>query len=190
LKREGGHEFFLFSFEKGRAMWVYLFTIFLVFYYYLYFFVTFFTSSRGGGWHGFYYFVLFFVLCVSFCYRFFVLLVKKAWVYFSYFILNNFFGIFYFLKGERGHKLFKNLLRGEGISLITLFWKKKLLKDGNGLGWVRIFFKALIVDGGKGHGLYFFILKNFMFVIFWDLLFLKEGKGGKVGRCNNQSKGL
>jgi hypothetical protein len=60
--------------------------------------------------------------------------------------------------------------------------------------WFRLgedfFFKALIVDGGKGCGLYFFILKNFMFVIFWDLLFLKEGKGGKVRRCNNQSKGL
>jgi hypothetical protein len=63
------------------------------------------------------------------------------------------------LKGKRAHKLFKNLLGGEGIRLISLFWKKnKLLKDGNGR-WVGcgFFFKALIVDGGKGHGLYFFI---------------------------------
>ncbi len=146
LKREGGHEFFFFfTFEKGRATWVYLFTIFLVFYNYLYSFVTFFTSWRGGRVAWVLLFCVFFVLCVSFCYCFFVLLVKKVWVYFSYFILfliKN-LAFFYFLKGERGHKLFKNLLRGEGISLINLFWKKNLLKDGNGLGWVRIFFLRL-----------------------------------------------
>jgi len=39
------------------------------------------------------------------------------------------------LKGDRGHELFKNLLRGERIRLISLFWKNKLLKDGNGR-WV------------------------------------------------------
>jgi hypothetical protein len=31
------------------------------------------------------------------------------------------------------------------------------------------------VDGGEGHGLYFFTFFIFMFVIFWDLLLLKEG---------------
>jgi hypothetical protein len=35
------------------------------------------------------------------------------------------------LKGERGHELLKNLLRGEGIRLISLFRKKHLLKDEN-----------------------------------------------------------
>jgi hypothetical protein len=46
-----------------------------------------------------------------------------------------FWYFFYFFKGGRGHELFKNLLRGEGIGLISLFWEKKLLKDGNGR-WV------------------------------------------------------
>jgi hypothetical protein len=48
----------------------------------------------------------------------------------------------------------------------------------DGLG-VSFFFKALIVDGGEGRGLYFFTFFTFMFLIFWDLLLLKEG--GKVG---------
>jgi hypothetical protein len=46
------------------------------------------------------------------------------------------------------------------------------MKDGLGL-----FFKASIVDGGKGLELYFFTFFIFMFVIFWDLLLLKEGWG-------------
>jgi hypothetical protein len=55
-------------------------------------------------------------------------------VYFSFlnYFFNKIFAFFYFLKGERGQEFFKNLLRGEGISLITLFWKKQLLKNGNG----------------------------------------------------------
>ncbi len=69
----------------------------------------------------------------------------------------------YFLKGGWGHKLFKNLLRREGIGLISLFWKKNLLKDGNGrwIGCEFYFFKALIVDGGEGHGLRFFSFFKF-----------------------------
>jgi hypothetical protein len=46
-----------------------------------------------------------------------------------------FWYFFYFLKGGKGHELFKNLLRGEGIGFISLFWEKILLKDGNGR-WV------------------------------------------------------
>jgi len=77
---------------------------------------------------------------VGFFFSYFILFLINFFGIF-YFIFNNFFlAFFYFLKGERGHKLFKNLLRGEEISLITLFWKKTLLKDGNGLGWVRNFF--------------------------------------------------
>jgi hypothetical protein len=52
------------------------------------------------------------------------------------------------------------------------------------MGWVWVlFFKALIVDGGKGLGLYFFTFFIFMFVIFWDLLLLKEewGESGVWG---------
>ncbi len=83
------------------------------------------------------------------------------------------------MKDERGHELFKSFLRGEGIRLISLFWKKKLLKDG--CVWV-LFVKVLIVDGGEGLELYFFIVFIFMFVIFWDLLLLRgRGGGGEVG---------
>ncbi len=61
-----------------------------------------------------------------------------------------FWYFFYFFKGGRGQELFKNLLRGEGIGLISLFWKnnswKMETKDGLG---VSLFFKALIVDGGE-----------------------------------------
>jgi hypothetical protein len=72
------------------------------------------------------------------------------------------------LKGKRAHKLFKNLLRGEGIRLVSLFWKKKIVERWKWkMGWVWGFiFKALIVDGGKGHGLYFFTFLIFRFVIF------------------------
>ncbi len=86
------------------------------------------------------------------------------------------------MKGKSGHELFKNLFRGEGIRLISLFWKKKLLKDGNGR-WVRcgFFLKVLIVSGGEDRGLYFFTFFIFMFVIFWDLLLLKGGRGGLWG---------
>jgi hypothetical protein len=49
------------------------------------------------------------------------------------YILNKCFGTF--LRVERGHKLLKNLLRREGIGLISLFWEKKLFKDRN-LRWV------------------------------------------------------
>ncbi len=52
------------------------------------------------------------------------------------------------------------------------------MEDGLGGGF---FFKALIVDGGEGRGLYFFNFFIFMFVIFWDLLLLKKGRGGKWG---------
>jgi len=136
--------FFLHLKRGGRRGFIYL--LFFWFFIIIYILLSHFLPPEGGGrvaWVLL--FCVFFVLCVSFCYCFFVLLVKKVWVYFSYFILfliKN-LAFFYFLKGERGHKLFKNLLRGEGISLINLFWKKNLLKDGNGLGWVRIFFLRL-----------------------------------------------
>jgi hypothetical protein len=52
------------------------------------------------------------------------------------------------------------------------------MEDGLGVGF---FFKVLIVDGGEERGLYFFTFLIFMFVIFWDLLFLKGGEGWGVG---------
>jgi len=86
----------------------------------------------------------------------------------------------YFFKGGRGHELFKNLLRGEGKGLISLFWEKKLLKNGNRRwGGCEFVFQGSIVDGGEGPGLYFFTFKIFMFVNFWGLLLIKEG--GKWG---------
>jgi hypothetical protein len=51
--------------------------------------------------------------------------------YIIYIYIYIYIYFFHFLKGERGHELFKNLLRGEGIRLISLFRKKKLLKDEN-----------------------------------------------------------
>jgi len=87
------------------------------------------------------------------------------------------------LKGERGHELLKNLLRGEGIRLISLFWREKDVERWKwkiGSAWVFVF-KALIVDGGEGRGLYFFNFLIFMFVLFWDLLLLKEGRVEKLG---------
>jgi hypothetical protein len=55
------------------------------------------------------------------------------------YIFNKFFGTFFtfftFLRAEGGSCFFKNLLKGEGTGLISLFWEKKLLKDGNGR-WV------------------------------------------------------
>ncbi len=57
------------------------------------------------------------------------------WVYFPFFtlcfsitllILPNFFWyFFYFLKSGKGLESFLNLLRGEGIESISLFWEKK-----------------------------------------------------------------
>jgi hypothetical protein len=90
------------------------------------------------------------------------------------------------LKGERGHEPFKNLLRGERIRLISLFWKNKLLKDGNGrwVGCGLFFIKALIVDGREGPGLYFFIFFIFMFVIFFTFKGRKGGQGFKVKKYN------
>jgi hypothetical protein len=40
---------------------------------------------------------------------------------------------------QRGHEVFFNFLRGEGIRLISLFWKNKLLKDGN-VRWLGVGF--------------------------------------------------
>jgi hypothetical protein len=81
--------------EWGREAWVYLFVIinWLPF-----------KLLPGEGGVG-----LFFIFCFLI----------------TLFILSNFFGIFftYFLKGGRRHKLFKNLLRGEGIGLISLFYQ-------------------------------------------------------------------
>jgi hypothetical protein len=58
-------------------------------------------------------------------------------IYFKYI----FWYFFYFLKGERGHELFKNFLRGEGIKLIFLFWKKKIVERWKWkMGWVWVFF--------------------------------------------------
>jgi hypothetical protein len=94
----------------------------------------------------------YFLYCVlSFCYRFLLLQGKGVWVFFhfkNYYLIM--FLVFYFLKGEKGTELFKNLLRGEGIRLISLFWEKQM-EDGSGV---------------------FFI---FMLVIFWDLLLLRRG---------------
>jgi hypothetical protein len=48
------------------------------------------------------------------------------------------------LKGERGHELFKSLFKGEGIRLISLFWKKIKLKDGNERWvWFEFYFLRL-----------------------------------------------
>ncbi len=71
---------------------------------------------------------------------------------------------FYIFKGGRGHKLLKNLLRGEGIGLISLFWKNNCWKmeTKDGLG-VSLFFKALIVDGGEEEKGLVYISSLFLF---------------------------
>jgi hypothetical protein len=54
------------------------------------------------------------------------------------------------LKSGKGLEFFLNLLRGEGIESISLFWEKKMLKDGN-RRWVgRGFYfpNVVILDGG------------------------------------------
>jgi hypothetical protein len=78
-----------------------------------------------------------------------------------------FWYFFYLFKGGRGHELFKNLLnllRGEGIGLISLFWKNNCWKmeTKDGLG-VSLFFKALIVDGGEEEKGVFYISSLFLF---------------------------
>jgi hypothetical protein len=64
--------------------------------------LPFFTLAGEGG------VGLFFILLILFLFSY-----KKIWYF------------FYFLKGKKGIKLFKNLLRGEGIRLISLFWGRK-----------------------------------------------------------------
>jgi len=57
------------------------------------------------------------------------------------------------LKGEKGTKLFKNLLRGNGIRLISLFWGKKM-EDESGVGFsyfhVCNFLGSFTLQGGGG----------------------------------------
>jgi hypothetical protein len=50
------------------------------------------------------------------------------------FLIKKFGTFFYFLKREKGTELFKNLLRGKGVRLISLFWEKKM-EDGSGVGF-------------------------------------------------------
>ncbi len=118
---EGGRgvRVFVFTFEKVSGVWVYLFTFFLlIFYYYLY-------LLKGGGWHGFHFspFLLFFVLYDKLLLSFSTLAGEGVWVCFSflnYYLIKNWY-FFYFLNGNKGNELLKNLLRREGIRLISLF---------------------------------------------------------------------
>jgi hypothetical protein len=75
-----------------------------------------------------------------------------------------FWYFFYFFKGGRGHELFKNLLRGVGIGLISLFWKNNCWKmeTKDGLN-VNLFLKALIVDGGEEEKGVVYISSLFLF---------------------------
>ncbi len=127
---------------------VYLFIFLNI--YYLYSFVTFLNLWRGEGGLGFIFLPFcYYLYCVlSFRYHFFLVSRDRDVSLFFILkivilcILSNFFYVFYyFLKCKRGHKLSKNLLRGEGIGLISLFWKEKLVEGWKRkMDWVRVFF--------------------------------------------------
>jgi hypothetical protein len=79
---------------------------------------------NGGERHGF----IYLLLLISYHFKllpgeggvglFFILFFLLLYLFLVIFLV-----FFYFLKGGRGHKLFFNLLRGEGIGLISLFYQ-------------------------------------------------------------------
>ncbi len=93
---KGGLSFFLkenFTLERGRRVWVYLFTIHFLNFNIIYILLSHFLTPKGGGWHGFYFssFFYFFYCVLSFCYHF-LLLPGEGGVVFLFF---NYYFIYF-----------------------------------------------------------------------------------------------
>jgi hypothetical protein len=83
------------------------------------------------------------------------------------------------LKSGKGLEFFLNLLRGEGIESISLFWEKKMLKDGN-RRWVGrgfYFLNVVILDGGREVRLYFFTRFTLLMFVVFSTIFTLKGRG-------------
>ncbi len=135
--------------EGGSKVLVFFFSFFF-FVLFVKFLLLFFTLATGGD------------VGLFFIFHFFITL----------FILNIFWVFFSLLERRKGHKFFFNLLRGQGIGLIFLFWEKngpKMEKE-YGLNVGFIFFKVVIIRGERGRGLYFFISFILLMVVIFCYL--------------------
>ncbi len=100
--------FFFFRFEKGRATWVYLFTIFLVFII-IYILLSHFLPPEGGGEGGMGFIILcFFCIVCKFLLLVFCLTCEEGvgLFFLFYFIFNKKFGIFLLFEGWKGAQAF------------------------------------------------------------------------------------
>jgi hypothetical protein len=144
LKRK----FYTWKAEGGVGLFIYYLFFLIIIYILLSHFLTY-EGGEGGMGFIFLPFCYFLYCVLSFCYRFLLLSRERGVSLFFIFLIiilcifSIFFCIFcLFLKGKRGHELFKNLLRREGIGLISLFWKKTCwrmeMEDGLGVSFILL----------------------------------------------------